>query len=145
MPKRRVRSGSVPEPGPQTFSQCLVVGETIYVSGQHAGNDDGSISGAGMEGQARTAFERIESLLMAAGASMDDIVKLTVYVTEISRRAELSAARRAFFSGDFPCSTLVEVSALAAPELLVEIEAIAISGSGDAGASPGSSDVPRAE
>jgi enamine deaminase RidA (YjgF/YER057c/UK114 family) len=56
---------------------------------------------------------------------MADVAKLTVYVTDISQKAAIGSARREFFSGDFPCSTLVEVSALAEPGLLVEIEAIA--------------------
>ena len=61
---------------------------------------------------------------------MADVVKVVIYVTDISRREEVWRARREFFSGDFPVSTLVEVSALAMPELKVEIEAIAIRESG---------------
>jgi enamine deaminase RidA (YjgF/YER057c/UK114 family) len=65
----------------------------------------------------------------AAGGHMDDIVKVVIYVTDIKRREEVWAARREVFSGDFPVSTLVEVSALASPELLVEIESIGVLGS----------------
>ena len=57
---------------------------------------------------------------------MDDIVKVTIFVTDITRREEVWKARQEVFTGHFPVSTLVEVSALAAPELLVEIEALAI-------------------
>jgi enamine deaminase RidA (YjgF/YER057c/UK114 family) len=124
---KRIRSKDVPEPPPGTFSQCLVAGETIYVAGQHAGTADGGIGGDGsMLSQATIALAKIKALLEAAGAVMADVAKLTVYVTDISRRAEIGEARRTFFSGDFPCSTLVEISALAQPGLLVEIEAIAV-------------------
>jgi 2-iminobutanoate/2-iminopropanoate deaminase len=123
---KRVTSSEVAEPPPKSFSQCLVAGNTIYVSGQLARLEDGSVGGDGsMLSQATIALGRIKALLEAAGAGMDDVAKLTIYVTDISRRLEINAARQKFFSGDFPTSTLVEVSALAAPGLLVEIEAIA--------------------
>jgi 2-iminobutanoate/2-iminopropanoate deaminase len=124
---KRVTSREVAEPPPKSFSQCLVAGDTIYVSGQLARLEDGSIGGDGsMLSQATIALGRIKALLEAAGASMDDVAKLTIYVTDISKRPEVSEARQKFFTGDFPTSTLVEVSALAAPGLLVEIEAIAV-------------------
>jgi 2-iminobutanoate/2-iminopropanoate deaminase len=123
---KRVTSPEVAEAPPNSFSQCLVAGDTIYVSGQLARLEDGSIGGDGsMLSQATIALGRIKALLEAAGASMDDVAKLSIYVTDITKRAEISAARQKFFTGDFPTSTLVEVSALAAPGLLVEIEAIA--------------------
>jgi enamine deaminase RidA (YjgF/YER057c/UK114 family) len=124
---KRIQSRDVAEPPPGTFSQCLVAGEMIYVSGQHAGTDGGGIGGDGsMFSQATIALAKIKALLEAAGAMMADIAKLTVYVTDITTRAEISEARRKFFTGDFPCSTLVEITALAQPGLLVEIEAIAV-------------------
>jgi enamine deaminase RidA (YjgF/YER057c/UK114 family) len=66
----------------------------------------------------------------AAGGRMDDIVKVVIFVTDITRREEVWKARREVFSGDFPASTLVEVRALAVPEILVEVEAIAVLGAG---------------
>lgn len=124
---KRVVSNAVPEPPPETFSQCLVAGDLIFVSGQHAGTADGGVGGDGsMLSQATIALEKIEALLQAAGASMDDVARLTCYVTDIGKRAELSTARKRFFRGDFPCSTLVEIAGLAQPELLVEIDAIAV-------------------
>ena len=124
---KRITSPDVAEPPPKSFSQCLVAGDTIYVSGQLARLEDGSIGGDGsMLSQATIALGRIKALLEAAGAAMDDVAKLTIYVTDISQRPEVSAARQKFFTGDFPTSTLVEVSALAAPGLLIEIEAIAV-------------------
>jgi 2-iminobutanoate/2-iminopropanoate deaminase len=124
---KRITAGDVTEPPPGTFSQCLIAGDMIFVSGQHAGTDDGGVGGDGsMLSQATIALEKIKALIEAAGGMMADIAKLTVYVTDISGRAQISEARRKFFRGDFPCSTLVEITALAQPGLLVEIEAIAI-------------------
>ena len=73
---------------------------------------------------------RIRHLVEAAGGTMNDVVKLGVFTTDISERMEISRARREFFTGDFPCATLVEVRALVDPKLLVEIEAIAVIGAG---------------
>ncbi|MGE3905556.1 MAG: Rid family hydrolase, partial [Reyranellaceae bacterium] len=86
------------------------------------------VGGDSMYGQSKAVFAKIANLLKAAGAAMDDVVKINVFVTDIARREEVWRARREFFSGDYPVSTLVEVSALAVPELLVEIEAQAIIG-----------------
>jgi enamine deaminase RidA (YjgF/YER057c/UK114 family) len=124
---KRVTNREVPEPPPGTFSQCLVGGNIVYVSGQHAGATDGTIAGDGtMVSQATIALAKIKTLLESAGATMADVAKLNVFVTDISQRAGVSEARRAFFKGDFPCSTLVEITALAQPGLLVEIDAVAI-------------------
>ena len=75
--------------------------------------------------QAKTCFEKIRHLLEAAGASMDNIAKLTIFVTRIERSAGVRKARAEFFTGEFPASSMVEISCLGRPELLVEIEAIA--------------------
>src|SRR5690606_29599033 len=92
--------------------------------------DDGtSITGADEYEQSQVIFTKIRNLVEAAGAEMDDVVKMTIYVTNMSHNDQVWKARREFFSGDFPACTLVEVSALAKPEILVEIEAIAIAGS----------------
>jgi enamine deaminase RidA (YjgF/YER057c/UK114 family) len=64
-------------------------------------------------------------LLAAAGGRMDDVASMNVYLTDMNNRPAVLEARRQFFSGDFPCSTLVEVSALIDPRLLVEINAVA--------------------
>jgi len=87
-------------------------------------------SGSGMEAQARAVFTKIKDLLEAANASLADIVKMTVYVTDISRRPEFGKVRNEFFPGEKPCSTLVEVKALAAPDWLVEVDVTAVRGAG---------------
>ena len=126
--KQQINSPHVPEPPPQTWSNCLVVGNQVFIAGMTSRTGAEVIGGPSMYEQARAIFTKIRHLLEAAGGHMDDIVKVVIYVTDIKRREEVWQARREFFRGAFPVSTLVEVSALAAPELLVEVEAIGILG-----------------
>jgi 2-iminobutanoate/2-iminopropanoate deaminase len=124
---KRVQSPEVEEPPPGSFSQCLTAGDTIFISGQVARTDDGRIGGDGsMFSQAMIVLGKIKALVEAAGGTMADVAKLTIFVTDISKRPEIGEARRKFFTGDFPCSTLVEVSSLVDPGLLIEIEAVAV-------------------
>jgi enamine deaminase RidA (YjgF/YER057c/UK114 family) len=127
---RAITSPSVAEPPPGLFSNCLVVGDTIHVSGQHAGTPDGAVGGSSMLEQAREALRRVLALIQAAGGTADDVVKLTVYICDMARRTDISTARREVFAEPLPCSTLIGVNALVSPDLLVEIDAIAILGSG---------------
>lgn len=126
--KQRLRSVHVPEPPPQTWSNGLVVGHQVFIAGMTARTGNDVLGGASMYEQAKATLTKIQHLMEQAGGCMDDIVKVNIFVTDITRREEVWRARREFFTGDFPVSTLVEVSALAAPELLVEIEAVAILG-----------------
>jgi enamine deaminase RidA (YjgF/YER057c/UK114 family) len=129
MPKRtRIISPQVPEPPPQRWSNCLRVGDMLFISGMVARNGD-RIEGADEYEQARVIFGKIRHLVEAAGGKVDDVVKITVFLTNIRNNTKVWKARAEVFSGDFPASTLVEVRALASPEILVEIEAIAIVGS----------------
>jgi len=128
MKKRRVSSPGVPEPPPQTWSNALVVGNQVFIAGMTARVGAETVGGDSMYGQARAIFDKIRQLMEAAVGHMDDIVKVVIYVTDIKRREEVWKARREVFSGDFPVSTLVEVRALAAPDLLVEVEAVAVFG-----------------
>ncbi|MFT8242932.1 RidA family protein [Roseomonas sp. BN140053] len=123
----------MPEPPPGLFSNALVVGSTVYLSGQHAGAPGGGLLGDGsVLDQTRQALRKLVALVEAAGGSAADIVKLTVYLADMDRKAEVSAARREFFRDPLPCSTLVGVNALAAPDLLVEVDAVAVLGAGAA-------------
>jgi 2-iminobutanoate/2-iminopropanoate deaminase len=126
----RVTSPAAPEPPPQKWSNCLVVGGIAYVSGM-SGHDANSRSISGDEyEQARVAFRKMAALVVAAGGMAADIVKMTIFVTDISRIGEVQKARAEFFQGDFPASTLVQVAALADPAMKVEIECIAHIGAG---------------
>jgi 2-iminobutanoate/2-iminopropanoate deaminase len=130
MAKKRVSSPHVPDPPPQTWSNCLVVDNQIFVAGMTARQGDHTVGGNSMYEQARAVFGKIKHLVEAAGGQMDDVVKVNIFVTDILRREEVWKARREVFSGDFPVSTLVEVRSLFPKEILVEIEAVAILGAG---------------
>ena len=86
--------------------------------------------GAGIYTQSVSCLEKVQALVEAAGGTLADVVKITVYLTDIDDRAEFSRARAAFFPGRKPCSTLVGVTALARPGLRVEVEATAFIGAG---------------
>jgi enamine deaminase RidA (YjgF/YER057c/UK114 family) len=94
------------------------------------GDDAKALADMDEYAQAKVIFGKIKGLLESAGGSMADVVKIIVYVTNIKNNVKVWAARREFFTGNFPASTLVEVRALASPEILVEIEAIAHIGKG---------------
>ena len=117
----RAISPQVAEPQPGTWSNCLVVGGIAYVAGMTATGGDLTDEYT----QAKAVFAKIKNLLEAAGGTMADVVTVTIYVTDISQREKVWQARREFFSGNFPCSTLVQVAALANPSLKVEINAVA--------------------
>lgn len=128
---RRVTSAAVPEPPPERWSNCLVCDGIAYVSGMTArGADPKVLAGMDEYEQAKQIFGKIKDMLEAAGGAMADVVKITVFVTNIKNNTKVWAARREFFTGNFPTSTLVEVRSLATPETLVEINAVAHIGKG---------------
>ena len=128
MKMRTVHSPRVPTPKPGIKSNCKVVGNQVFISGMVGREADGSIP-AGMAAQAGIAFRKISDLMEAAGASMGDVVQINVFATELAVD-EFQSVRRNFFSGDFPCSTFVQVKGLADPRLVVEINAIGFIGAG---------------
>jgi enamine deaminase RidA (YjgF/YER057c/UK114 family) len=111
------------------FSNARVHGEHFFLSGMHAGGPDGPVGGDDTYLQAKETFRRVRELTEACGASVDDILVLRVYLTDIDDKAAVGRARSEVFSGDFPCSTLVQVAALVDPGLKVEVEAQGIRGS----------------
>lgn len=117
----RATSPNVPEPQPETWSNCLVAGGICYVAGMTASGGDLTDEYT----QAKTIFGKIRHLIEAAGGTMADVTTVTIFVTDIKNREKVWAARREAFSGNFPCSTLVQVAALATPQLKVEINATA--------------------
>ncbi|MGE5818017.1 MAG: RidA family protein [Deltaproteobacteria bacterium] len=129
----RITSPHVTEPPPGRWSNALRAGDMLFISGTVSRAADGvTIEGRNEYEQAKIIFGKIRHLVEAAGGGMSDVVKLTIYVVNIKQNTEVWRARQEFFSGDFPCSTLVEVRSLATPEILVEIEAIACLGTGAA-------------
>jgi len=131
MPIQRVRSDAVTEPSPELWSNCMVVNNIAYISGLTArGTDLNVIEGNDEYVQTKAIFQKFKHLVEAAGGTMSDFVKLTIFVTRIDEREKVWKGRAEFFSGDFPACSLVEVSALATPEILVEIEGVAYLGQG---------------
>ena len=120
----RVRSAHVPEPADGRFSNCLLVDGIAYIAGMTA------LEGDGVYAQANIIFGKIKRLVEEAGGSMADVVKITIYVTDINQRHGVWKARQEHFSGDFPTATTVQVVALADPAYKVEIDAVAHIGRG---------------
>jgi len=115
-------------PRPHGYSQVAVVpaGSQVWVSGQVGSARDGTVP-VGIEAQARLAFENVGRALAAADAGWADVFKLTTFLVDISGLAVVRAVRSEFVAdGAPPASTLVEVSGLVRPELLIEIEAVAV-------------------
>jgi len=132
MKMRSVESPQVRTPPPSTWSNCKVYGNQVFLSGITGRDLAGKVAGDGsMYAQSTCILEKIRHLIEAAGGRMNDIIKLTVYVTDIKQREEFWRARKEFFTGQFPCSTLVEVRALDAPAILIEIEAVGFIGAGE--------------
>jgi enamine deaminase RidA (YjgF/YER057c/UK114 family) len=102
-------------------------GTTIHVAGQVSLDEDGTLVGAGdAAAQARQALVNLRRVLEAAGATLDDVVKTTVYLTDLDSRGPVNEARLEAFTAPPPANTLLVVSSLALPEFLVEIEALAV-------------------
>lgn len=130
MPRKKVAVPNVAEAAPGLWSNCIRAGDFLFIAGQVARPFEGgkTLVGTNEYEQAKQIFSRIQRICEAAGGSMDDIVKMTIFLVNIRNNAEVWRARREFFTGDFPASTLVEVRSLAGPETLVEIETVAYLG-----------------
>jgi 2-iminobutanoate/2-iminopropanoate deaminase len=101
--------------------------KTIYISGQIAFDKDGKVVGAGdMKAQAEQVFKNLETALTAAGAKFSDVVKMNSYITDMSKAQAVRDVRAIYFKGATPASTFVEVKGLVRPELLLEIEVVAV-------------------
>jgi 2-iminobutanoate/2-iminopropanoate deaminase len=109
------------------FSQAIQAGNTIYLAGQVALDPDGKVVGKGdMKAQTRQAWENIKAILEAAGASLNDVVKVTQFITDMSCFIDTQEVRKEYFKDYAPASTSVEVKSLAFPDLLIEIEVVAV-------------------
>jgi enamine deaminase RidA (YjgF/YER057c/UK114 family) len=115
---------------PATYSQGVKVTQAqsvLFLSGQVAYTAEGGVACRGdFKGQARGAFEAIKALVESQGGTVANIVKITTYVTDMRYRADLAPIREEFLGRKGPASTLVEISQLAHPDWMIEIEAIAV-------------------
>jgi len=115
---------------PATYSQGIKVTQAqtiLFLSGQVAYTADGKPAHAGdFAAQARGAYQAIKALVESQGGTMANVVKITTYLTDMKYRADLAPIREEFFGKKGPASTMVAISALAHPDWLIEIEAIAV-------------------
>ncbi len=114
---------------PQPFSQGIRASgqRWLYIAGQVALDREGHVVGAGdARAQTKQALENLKAMLEAGGATLSDVVKLTVFVTDMSQFAKVQEVRAEYWPTAPPASTSVEVSGLVRDELMVEIDAIAV-------------------
>ena len=121
---RRLISSGGPWEATAGYSRAIVVGDTCWVAGTTDAGPDGHSRHPGDVGaQARAIFAIIETALADAGFALTDVVRTRMFVTDITRSAEIGAVHGEIFGLIRPAATMVEVSALMEPSLLIEIEA----------------------
>jgi enamine deaminase RidA (YjgF/YER057c/UK114 family) len=128
MPKQQIVSQRLRPPSGH-FSHATMIearGRLVFISGMTARRADGSIAGIGdIEVQTRQVCENLKAAIEAAGGTLDDICRVDVYVRDIGQFEAIHKVRREYFRSPAPASTMVEVTRLAAPDYLIEINAIA--------------------
>ena len=112
------------------LSAGVKIGDTIYTSGLVAFDSDGNVVGEDVYTQAKQTFKNIEELLSSAGAAMADVIKINTFLTDITQYGEFGRARTEAFPAGVPASAAYATPALIMSTRLVEVEAIAVVGSG---------------
>jgi 2-iminobutanoate/2-iminopropanoate deaminase len=109
------------------FVHVVRAGPLVFVSGCVASDEHGrTVGGRDVVAQARQAHENIKRCLAAAGATFADVCKVTVYLKNIADREAVNTVRKEYFGASRPASTLIEISQFVRPDLLLEIEAVAV-------------------
>ncbi len=109
------------------YSRAVKVGNLVEVTGTVASDEEGVVVGEDDAYlQTKYIYQKIEAVLLRAGAEMKDVIRVRMFVTDISRWQEYGKAHSEVFKDIKPCNTMVEVSALIEPQYLIEIEATAI-------------------
>lgn len=129
MPKQQIASDRLARPSGH-FSQATMAearGRILFISGMLARGKDGNIVGIGdPEAQTRQVCENLKAAIEAAGGTMDDICRVDVFIRNMEHFEKIHKARRDYFTGTAPASTMVEVCKMTSPEALIEINAIAV-------------------
>ena len=109
------------------YVDAVVAGKTIYVSGCGASDEKGTLVGRGdITAQTRKTLDNMKIALAAAGGTLDDVVKVTVYLADVNDRQKVNEVRKEYFKDNKPASTLIQISKFALDGMLIEIEAIAV-------------------
>jgi reactive intermediate/imine deaminase len=124
---RHLNPKGLATPTGYTHVVAPVRGRMVFIAGQVAADASGQVVGKGdFRAQAQQVYANLKTAVEAAGATMADVAKINMYVTDLSQIAAMREIRQQYFTGNPPASTLVQVVALARPEYLIEIEAIAV-------------------
>jgi 2-iminobutanoate/2-iminopropanoate deaminase len=127
--KQQITSDKIRQPSGH-FSQATVIearGKLVFISGMTARRSDGTIAGIGdIEVQTRQVCENLKAAVEAAGGTMDDIVRVDVYVRNMEHFDAIHKVRRQYFKAPAPASTMVEICKMTSPDYLIEINAIAV-------------------
>jgi 2-iminobutanoate/2-iminopropanoate deaminase len=124
--RKEIRATGLSEPMSH-YTDAVRAGDLVFVSGVVPVDADGKlVGGDDVVAQARRVFENMGAVLAAAGCSFADVVKVTVFLTDIDDRARINPVRQEVFGEARPASTLVEISRLAVPGAKVEVEAVAV-------------------
>jgi 2-iminobutanoate/2-iminopropanoate deaminase len=126
MTREEIRAEGLAEPISH-FTDAVRAGDLLFVSGIVAVDAEGNlVGGDDVVAQTRQVFENMRAVLAAAGSRFEDVVKLTIFLTDIDDRPDINPVRQEVFGTARPASTLVEVPRLAVPGAKVEIEAVAL-------------------
>ena len=127
MPRHRlIRAEGLSEPISH-YSDAVRAGDLVFVSGQASVDRHGKLVGAGdVVAQTRQVLDNMRLALAAAGATLDDVVKVTVYLADCADRPKVNEVRKEYFGANRPASTLIGISDWAIPGMLIEIEAVAV-------------------
>jgi reactive intermediate/imine deaminase len=111
---------------PYLLSQAVKAGPYLFVSGQAGYDDDGKIVAGGFLEQGNQAFRNLDRALKAGGSSLDNVVKVTIFVTDMTQFPHVVELRRKHFSEPYPADSIVQINALYTPDAMIEIEAVAL-------------------
>lgn len=111
---------------PYAISQAIRLGDLVFVSGQSGIDENGRTVASDFDTQARQAFNNVDRVLREAGSGLEHVVKVTIFVTDMSVIDQVVALRQEFFTKPYPADTIAQVASLASSDWKIEIEAIAV-------------------